>query len=126
MKKLVPPPPPPPTPEEKKEIDETREAEGLAPVEANEWAEWNWLEKKEKDPCADRTDCTWKCVQATDIPADYKKNKDLSAMAGKCGFKYQITNKNEFANFTMTVLRAGASSLAMPALGAAAIALTMF
>lgn len=81
--KLVPPPPPPPappSPEEKKEIIAEAKAEGKPPPEENEWAEWNWLEKKEEeDPCAKRTDCEWKCVPGSDIPSDYTKNKDLTA-----------------------------------------------
>lgn len=122
--KYVPPPPPPPTPEEQKVIEEKEEEAN--PTENNEWAEWNWLQKREKDPCEGRDDCVWDCVQASEIPTEYKKSKDMSIGQGKCGFKFQLTNGNEKAPFTVTILRNGGMSLTMPLLAAAAATISLW
>jgi len=66
VNKYVPPPPPPPTPEEKQEMIDNGEIPPPPPKENNEWAEFDWLQKrKEKDPCEGRDDCVYKCVLAS-------------------------------------------------------------
>lgn len=51
----------------------------------------------------------------------------MTAQQGKCGFKIQVTNSNEKAPFTVTVLRAGAAQLAIGASAAAtAAAIALF
>lgn len=100
----------------------------IPPTEENEWAEWNWMQskRKEKDPCDDRTDCVWECVQGSPIPTEYKKSKDMQIGTGTCGFKFQVTNANEQAPFTVTILRNNALATTMTGLAAAAVTLTMF
>ncbi len=43
-----------------------------------------------------------------------------------CGFKFQVINVSTLADFTFTILRDNAVSLAVPALASAALSLALF
>lgn len=102
--------PPPSSPEE--------------PVDNNDWADWNWRLRAE-DP-GDQSDWSWQCLQNSEIPEGYDVDKDLQARRGVCGFKFQIINTSTLADFSFTVLRDNALSLAVPLFASAAATLTLF
>lgn len=134
MDQKLPPPPPPPTEKEEKEMEEEKN-----PKEDNEFAEWQWrlraeggdvaptsMQKTKKDPCDDRTDCVVQCALSSEIPTAYKKSKELAMSTGVCGYKFQVTNSNDKVPFMISVLRAGAVSMALPVLTASAAAFALF
>ena len=62
------------------------------------------------------------CRLDSEIPTTYIKSKRMGLVGSTCGYKYQIVNSHEEADFTIKVLREGA--VALMASGALALSLT--
>lgn len=58
----------------------------------------------------DNGECTKQEMIAPDI---YEQNTNKRASQGYCGFKFQLINRSEVADYDFTVFRAGAGSLAL-------------